>query len=456
VSEKSRFSILIISDSTLSKEKTHLLNQTIYELKQEFQVDLIKGEENPSESEIIKQFQEGPYMLLLLPLHLYLNWQLVSETLGSDRISGPTVAGYFCESLSWSQISPSNPKNHRIFLDFCHLTLTEKILLVTTLIFDKQRTGILPLLAPETPIFTENFDPGQGLGHSLDSVLKLPEFVQSDWKKRATCLQILLPTLGGMLNLEGLHLETSSQKACLQVAIDPSCLLMRLWISPIDSTATGRILDLFTPNSEAPTQACQLLLRFCDFLRVHPISGEKWALEVVAGLLPSAPSEKAHGELHTFWYEPIAGKLVSELPFETSSSEIHQVRYRTLSTKRNPIRPPLRLIENQEPNIINDLKNKIREREKTIEELKSGGVGNTKAMEIPEAEALLEGFQERYFDAKHQIRLFGLEIMRIEKNGGTPEQINTLRLKMEALQNRENSWIKKLIATLDDFRKSKS
>ncbi len=67
---------------------------------------------------------------------------------------------------------------------------------------------------------------------------------------------------------------------------------------------------------------------------------------------------------------------------------------------------------------------------------------------------MIEAFQERYFDARFQIRQLELEIVAMEKKGGTPEEITNIRQKMEALANREQAWIKKLAGTLDMYKKA--
>ena len=40
----------------------------------------------------------------------------------------------------------------------------------------------------------------------------------------------------------------------------------------------------------------------------------------------------------------------------------------------------------------------------------------------------------------------------MEKKGATDEEIKNIRLKMEALANREQAWIKKLAGTLEMYK----
>jgi len=59
-------------------------------------------------------------------------------------------------------------------------------------------------------------------------------------------------------------------------------------------------------------------------------------------------------------------------------------------------------------------------------------------------ESLLQAFQEKYFEAKFQIRQFEIQIQTLKEQGGSKDEIKEIRLKMEALLNRQKSWIKRL------------
>jgi hypothetical protein len=488
VNTKTRFSILIVTDDRLSKEKTHVLNRTIYELKQEFEVELIRGDTHPKEAQILEKIKKSDtdgngFHLILAPLRHYFEWQRIENYWGPMRTSGPTFAGYFSEAVSISQLPESLNQERKIILDLCNTSIHEQLVLLRALISDKLRTGILPLLPPKTPIYFENWYTDQGLGNRFDQILNLPEIAKTDWLKRASTLQILLSALwgivyGGKLGKNDLKptSEKAAPKANLQIGVDASCLVFRLCFTTVPRLLTHTMIQLFSHHAEAPSQPRQLLLQYGDFLRVHTL-GETSEIELVVGLFPSAPSEKAHHQLHTLWLEPISANLVSELPNQVPSPEAPHLRILPAGAR---IVPNLRLIEtkqetkpdtNQEikkqsdqkdleishaSSKIADLSEKVKEREAKIKELKQGGVGNTTKIEPPDAEALLEGFQERYFDAKHQIRQFEIEIDQVEKRGGTAQEIHTLRLKMDALRNREAAWIRKLMTTIELFKNSKN
>ena len=101
---------------------------------------------------------------------------------------------------------------------------------------------------------------------------------------------------------------------------------------------------------------------------------------------------------------------------------------------------------------FNSLKTKLKEQHEKLKELRSGGIGTTHIPAPPEPEDLLDAFQERYFDARYRIRQFELQIEKLEKEGGKPYDIEVLHLKMQALENRERAWIRKLMATLENYR----
>ena len=55
---------------------------------------------------------------------------------------------------------------------------------------------------------------------------------------------------------------------------------------------------------------------------------------------------------------------------------------------------------------------------------------------------MLEGFQKRYSDAQLQIRKIEVEIVKLARTEGHDKsQIKELKLRMDALMNREKAWI---------------
>jgi hypothetical protein len=383
-----------------------------------------------------------------------------------NRTSGPTFAGYFCEPIPFFQVIDLTSRSRKIILDFHYLSPAELTLLMRSLILDTQRAGLRPLVDAQTPLYCESWYGNQGQGTRIDHVLALPEIAKSEWIKRAPEIRILLSALWGMIYEEGPgKSETAASaiqrtpKAYFQIAASGQCLVFRLYYYTVPQCLPKDAVKLFSPDKSAPSKASQLLLRYSDFVRVHTIQ-ETSDIEIVVGLFPSAPSEKAHDFVHTLWIEPLSARLISEPPYEAPSPANPHLR--ALPTVSAPDNKP-RLVPTDPSGAkdraiidatskIKDLRKKIEERESMIRELRSGGVGTAPPLPPPDAEGLLEAFQQRYFDARFQIRQFEVQIQEIEKKGGSPKEIQTLRLKMEALINREKAWIKKLVGTLETYK----
>ena len=64
-------------------------------------------------------------------------------------------------------------------------------------------------------------------------------------------------------------------------------------------------------------------------------------------------------------------------------------------------------------------------------------------------ESIIEAFQKRYFEARFQMRQFELELEKIKQHSPGPEDIETLKLKILALINREKAWTQELLFTLE-------
>jgi hypothetical protein len=360
----------------------------------------------------------------------------------------------------------------RIILDFTSLEANEIANLLGSLAIDSQRSGIRPLLAAQTPIYSDTWFGNQGQGARIDQVLSIAEIAKSNWSKRAPSIRILLSAFWSLIYEEGsgkselvqANAGKSSPKAYFQIAADSNALCLRLYYYTLPHLSPKDALQQFWPNSNTPSRASQLLLRYADFVRIHSIS-ETADVEIVVGLLPSAPAEKSIDNFRTLWIEPLAAKLLNSPPYEAPDPKSSGIRPLppvasvassipiTSTEAQDGTSKSQRALASATAQIL-DLRKKLTEREDKIQELRSGGVGIANPTAPPDAENLLEAFQQKYFEAKFQIREFEIQIENLRKNGGTPEEIRELKLKMEALMNREKAWIKKLMGTLEEFRKS--
>ncbi len=453
--------IAFIMDDKLSHDKVGVLTEKVKILRQSFPLQVIKPFET-SENELIQRIENKEFQLILAPLHKYKEWSRLEGAFGINRTSGPTFAGYFCETVPFYQLPEPRGYQRRIIIDFAHLESEEILLLIRSLLIETARSGISSLLEPNSLIYCENWYGGQGQGSRIDHVLGIPEIGQTSWIKRSSAIRILLSAFWSLIYEEGPGKSEGSfgvspektPKAYFQVTADNQCLVLRLCYQALPHCTPKDAIQKFWPDSSNPTQASQLLLKFSDFARIHTFA-ESPDIEIVAGLFHSAPAEKHPDNARTLWIEPLSRKLLTEAPYEAPGPNAPSLR--TLPTVSRS-QPKLRLIESNSDLSQNQAMQaasaKIKELSDTIRELRSGGVGTAPPLAPPDVEALLEAFQQRYFEARYQIRQFELQIEDMKTKGASSEEIHTLRLKMEALANREKAWIKKLTLTLETYKDS--
>jgi hypothetical protein len=464
VSTPKKHSIAFVIDDRVSREKIAILTRAVNTLRQTFMVELIKGNETTEEL-LLQRIQSESFDLVLAPLHRYQTWNRIEAFFGANRTGGATFAGYFCEPLTTDQLPDPSGQARRIVLDFVNLTPSELLILIRGLIGEQTRSGLKPLVEVNTSIHCESWYGSQGQGSRTDHVLALPEISGTPWTKRSASIRILLSSLWGLVYEEGSgkvevpqSRGTKTPKAYFQVAADTQSLFLRLIFQNASHFTSKEALRQFWPDKASPTKAAQLLGKYSDMIRVITIP-ESAQVEVVVGLFNSAPSEKAPEQAHTIWIEPLAAKHMTELPFEAPSPQSpHLKALPTVSVTDAKPRKVEDLDASKSRVIldatakIKELTNKVDEQTGVIQELRSGGIGTAPPLPPPDAEALLEAFQQRYFDAKLQIRQFEVQIVEYHKRGATPQEIETLRQKMDAVANRQKAWIKKLMETLESFR----
>ena len=468
--QKSTARIIWLVDDRMPKEASIALTRSLNYLKSKFSITTLKASEYKEEA-LLFRLKAEPADLILVPLKEYLLWEKVDNALGANRTKGPIFAGYFCENIDIKILETQKSNHRRIVLDFKHLLPAEVLLILRTMLNETHRSGIRPFLKPDTPIYCENWYPEQGLGTRLDNILKLPELSKGHWQSRASSLRILLSGLWGLIYEDGPGKSHegqgvgSSPVAYFQIAADEQCIALRLMYEGGSKGSAQETLKLFTPGTVNATRGRQLSGHYSDFMRVHSIV-ELAMVEVSLFLFPSASVEKDADHLHSHWIDPINDQLVIERPFHGPSPL--EPRLRALPSVETTM-PRLKAIETlsnlrtekttkrlltEATQQINALKAKIKEQGDKITELRSGGIGAPSTPSIPEPEDLLEAFQERYFDARFQIRQFELQIEKLEKEGGKAYDIEVLKFKMEALANRERAWIRKLMTTLENYRNS--
>lgn len=461
-------SIFFVMDERLSREKSTLLARTINALRTIADIHVITG--GISEEDLLKKLEEKTPQLVLAPWYRYLAWSRVEAFYGLTRTSGPTFAGYFCEPLLPYELGETADHLRAILLDFGSLSPSEVTMLVKALLSDTRRAGLLPLLESGTTVYCENWYSGQGLGARMDTLLSLPEIANSDWSRRGNAIRVCMNALWSLIYDDGpgksdFHqaITPSSPKAYFQVAADRRLLTLRLCYT-MPAWGPKEALTAFWPDKKKFAAAPQLLLRFADFVRVHRIT-ENNDIEIVAAFLSSRvqpETDAAADAVRTLWIEPLTARLVSEVPFESPSPVAPHLKPLPPIPGAGEPKLHARSAQGAQERFImdaavkiRDLKKLLTERDEMIRDLRAGGVGTAQPLPPPDAESLLEAFQERYFEARFQIRQFEIQIHQMESRGVTPQEIETIRLKMQALANREQAWIRKLAQAIEAYREAK-
>ncbi len=457
-------------DERLTRDRRGLLSRVISSTRHFANVQIINGE--VTEEELIFRLTKESFSLVLAPWHLYFKWSKVEAFYGLTRSSGPTFAGYVCDPIDPSEIGSQTSHLRTICLDFADTHPHEAALLIQSLMQDSHRTGIRPLLDPTASVYCENWYGGQGLGARTDSVMQLPEIAGTEWALRSSPIRLVLGALWSLVYEEGSGKSELTQaingaktpRAYFQLGADAKTLVFRLWYLSPGSTAKGA-LAAFWPDPARPSAASQLLLKYADFLRVHTVTDGQ-EVEVTTGLFKSAAADKAHRRFHSFWVEPVSPNLITEVPFQAPGPDAPHLKALPAAAPSEFGKPRVapggegddkakeRFIFEAAVK-IRDLKKSLADREELIRDLKAGGVGTSAPLPPPDAEGLLEAFQQKYFESRFQIRQFELQIAEMERKGATVQEVETLRLKMSALAAREDAWIRTLTGTLKSYRDAK-
>lgn len=458
--------IALVVDERLTRDRRGGLSRVVNALRQFAHVQIMAGELD--EEKLLQKIQKERFDLILAPWYNYLKWSKLEAHFGLTRSSGPTVAGYSCEPIDPHELGEVTSSLRTMIFDFSETHPHEAALLVRSLVDESRRSGIRPLLDPTAMVYCETWFQGQGMGGRTDSVLSLTELAMGGWVPRAPAIRMILGALWSLVYEEGSGKSELSNvltggkqtaRAYLQVGCDSKTLVFRLCYS-LPSSSAKNALTKFWPDPARPTAASQLLLKFADFIRVHTIADGQ-EIELTTGLFQSAASEKAHRRLHNFWIEPIAASLISEIPFEIPGPESHLLKAlpivfglggRPNTGLDNLDRDSRDKFVFEAAVKIRELKKQVAERDERIQELRSGGVGTAAPLPPPDAEALIEAFQQKYNETRHQIRQFELAIAEMEVKGATTQEVEALRLKMKMLARREEDWIRKLAKTLHSYR----
>ena len=459
--QKPLFNITFVLDERLSREKAQLLIRIINALRHLAQITILPG--STRESTLLEKISESAPHLILAPWYRYLAWSKVEAFFGLTRNSGPTFAGYFADQLLPYELGTQADHLRAILFDFTHLRIHEIQTLVRSLLHENMRAGLRGLVGNSTPIYGEDWISPHGQGMRAEAVFNLPSMQSGQWSDRAAAVRICVSSLWSLVFSQGpgkkelleLVQAAASQtksRATFEVSADQKCLALRLFFYRPGWTPKD-ILEAFWPDALKPTAPAQLLLKYSDFLRVHPISNTPW-VEVIVGFLQSAPAEISPSELHSLWIEPLSKELVpatkGNRPLLPELSAVAASDGRpTILTQKLKVRE--RQIQEMSER-INELRKELYDKCEVIRELRSGGLGTPPKAAIPDGQTLLDAFSERYSALRQQIQQLELEIVGAESEGESPLRLRALKKRIALVAETEQAWIHKLVALLQTYR----
>ena len=314
--------MVIVPDASLGRERQASLQKTWALLRTLGKVTVLSNK--TSQEQLLKHLEENHAQLVLLPWQLYLEWSRVEAYYGLTRTSGPTVAGYFSSPLERHDLGALTHYHRAILLDFSSTRPLERLRLVNSLLHEKFRAGIRPLIGEKAPLFYEDWLGSHPPGATLDSLITLPALRVEPWNTRLAGIQLITLALWNLAFEQGRSLargnwltkiHAGKVHARFEIGMDSELLAIRLRYSQSTNHSKVIVREFWpqTENYEAPSDFRQLLLQQSDFLRIHPVS-ESHEVEIVAGLLRSAPALHRPGDLRTLWIEPLLLQLMAENP----------------------------------------------------------------------------------------------------------------------------------------------
>lgn len=372
--------ILVVPDPSLGRERQASLHKTWALLRTLGPLTILPGK--TTEAQLLEHLDKRPAQLILLPWQLYLAWKRVEGFYGLTRTSGPTVAGYCGAPLERHEIGAVNHFHRLLLLDFASTHQLERWRVVRALLDDQLRSGIRPLLDPKSVLYFEDWLGSHPPGSTIDSLITLPALRSEPWKSRIPAIQLITLSLWNLAFEQGralargdwlTQIHAGKVRAYFEIAMDSEVLAIRLCFQQNPNTGKTILADFWPePGEQSPSDFRQVLMQHSDFLRIHPIA-DMTEVEIVAGLLKSAPAQKRPGELRTLWIEPLAMHLVSEIPTrrDPERSELD----RPLPPLQNTGVDPRTFDADQALRRAAWLERELADRDARIEELISGGIG---------------------------------------------------------------------------------
>ena len=404
-----------------------------------------------------------PIHLVLVPWNHYMEWSKLEGLFGLSRTHGPTLAGYFGEPIPAVKLPASRDIPRAILVDLANLDPLDWARTVRAIGLESLRSGCLGLLAPGTSVYTDHWLNGTPLGPRIDSISQLSEVTAiPDWQKRLPAARQITSALWSLIFEEGIgkadfNLPPKTLKASFQSGVDARAWVFRLCFSS-QHFGPNEVMTRFWPNSADPWSLPQQIRKASDLLRVHwlPDSG---SVEITAVLFASAPSVLRPRDARTLWLEPIQATLVTENPLEKAgSSSAPYLKALPLGAAIPSAAKPAAPDERQSKILsemagkLRDLSQMIRERDESIRELRSGGVGTAQPLPPPDTEGLLEAFQFRFAEAEDELQRLEQQVLEAERGNGDAIRLARTKKRIQELTEKEKNWIRTIAQTLERYR----
>lgn len=430
VGARSKRSIVILPDERASRERALAFNQTLQVLRAHAKVEV--WPEGLDEEAALAKLEQASCDLVLLPWYRYLSWSRVEGHFGLNRTQGRTCAGYFIEPILNAELDYRPSYQRIILLDFTRLSARDSALLALSLADEGLRCGLPGLFdsKPAPKFWSTKWNSQDDLGAFLVELSKL------DVRNDASFLNPFL-FKSALLALWDIVFEESGRRAVFEIAFTTEKLAVRV-IYPKQGWSPVDVIDAFYPSLEKRTQPYQLLRALSDALRVHWIA-ERGEIEITLAFTADAPTEKGFDEIHTLWVEPIAPHLLTD---EKSGLKLLSD---TLHAREKSEAD--RLTEKLE-----QLRKELQLKEKKIQEMRMGGVGQPPPQGLPEPQMLIDAFSQRFFENIHRVRQLKEDIDKASGEGAFQSHVEHLKKELAQAHREEDAWMMKIAAILKAYR----
>lgn len=424
-------SIAVIVDERASRERALYFNQCLQHLRVHAKVDVLP--EGLDEDGLLAKLDEagGAYDLVLMPWYRYLAWSKIEGYFGLNRVSGRTCAGYFLEQLMPFELDFRPSYQRIILLDFFRLGPGASVQQVLMLADESKRCGSASFfgVGGVPKIWSTKWNSQDDLGAFLVDLAKL--------ELRNDC-PFLHPTLfrSAVLTLWDIVFEESGRRAVVDFAYNLEQVVVRV-VYPKQGWSPTDVIAAFFPDASKSTDPYQLIRRYCDTVRAHWIA-DRSEIELTVSFQADSPVDKAFDEFHTLWIEPVSANLLAEDKGGMKSVDnLHQREKSEVD----------RLLEK-----VEQLRKDVQAKDKKIQEMRMGGVGQGTITGLPDAGILIEAFHQRYFESLSRIQSLRKDIAQASSEGAFQSHLEHLNKELTTMLKEEDKWIQRLAGILKAYR----